>query len=478
MRSIRSRGYFAVALTFSLLIAMAAPAFAVANKKISRTHLENDKHVAARGESIKESIKNRDGRSEFSTAELEEMRSALAELLSATYYATPLFDKGLVAGQTADDYAAISAQIKRLSATELTALRTALNPVSMKQKLQIAFEKINSAKSPSGSRPETAGVPAISYFCQGQAEVLGISAPVDPGALSASDDIFFIAEGVRDIAQNGCNQVGGAVVAGAGVIANTRLACNVSDAIYLVAKGLNQKIRFCDDDYNSSTVTAIYGGIGHLNTDIANGIASTATSITSSQAAITANAIVNKDEIKNNDNANATSIVNNDNTNKNTIVSNDDTNKTIIVTNDNANKDIILTNANANYVALTNTVNTALASIIGNANANKDEIKNLLLRTQIEADLSVNDGQPFVGLYQLPASMCFASFDSAGVALSFPQQCGLLDLVRSIVQQTIVNTGNNANALRSFNRADADRTQAKYAEAYKNYRKAYKEAMK
>lgn len=448
MRSIRSNGYLAVVLTFSFLLVMAAPALAVVKMNDVVNEVRNDTTVAATGKLIKESIKNRDGRKEFTAAELEEMRAALLGLLSTTYYATPLFDKGQASGQTADNYAELNAQINELSAVELTSFRTALNPVLIQQRLRVALEKINEAKNGSGSGTVGANVgsiPAVDYYCKGQAGELGISAPVTPATLSGSDDIFFIAEGIRDLAQNACNQVAVVVVLGEGGGANTRLACNISDAIYLIAKALNQKYHFCDADYNSSVAAATYGGISHLNTDIANGIASTATAITTSQNVIT-----------NNDNANKTTIVNNDNTNKNTIIS----------------------NANANYVALNNTINAALASIIGNANANKDEIKNLLLRTQIEADLSVNDGQPFVGLYQVPATMCFSSFDSAGVALVFPQQCGLLDLVRSITRQTIANTGNDANALSSFNRAEGYRAQAKYADAYKYYRKAYKEAGK
>jgi len=463
MRSLRSSGYFAAVLSFSLLLLTVPPTFAVVKTNGNENHVMTDVKAETTGKLIKESIKNRDGRKEFTPAELEEMRTALLELLSSTQYATPMFEKGQAARQATDNYNALNAQIQQLSTTELTAFRTALNPASIQEKLRIAMEKINDAKSQSSSRLETAGLPAIAYYCQGQASELGISAPVSPSTLSASDDIFFIAEGVRDLAQNACNQVAVVVVLGEGGGANTRLLCNISDAVYLVAKALNQKYHFCDSDYDSSTVAANFERLGHIHTDLENSVANDNT---------------NKTAIITNDNTNKTSIVNNDNTNKTAIVDNDNTNKTAIVTNDNTNKDTILTNANANYTALNSLINAALASIIGNANANKDEMKNLLLRTQIEADLSVNDGQPFVGLYQLPASVCFPSLDSSGAALAFPQQCGLLDLVRSITLQTIVNTGNDSNAMKSFNKADAYKAQGKYPDAYKNYRKAYKEAVK
>ena len=143
MRSIRSNGYLAVVLTFSFLLVMAAPALAVVKMNDVVNEVRNDTTVAATGKFIKESIKNRDGRKEFTAAELEEMRAALLGLLSTTYYATPLFDKGQASGQTADNYAELNAQINELSAVELTSFRKVLNPVLIQQRLRVALEKLN-----------------------------------------------------------------------------------------------------------------------------------------------------------------------------------------------------------------------------------------------------------------------------------------------------------------------------------------------
>jgi hypothetical protein len=263
-------------------------------------------------------------------------------------------------------------------------------------------------------------------------------APIDPGTLSAADDVYFVAEGVRDVAQDACNEV--VVVLGEG--GNGRAACIITDAIYLAAKAVNQKLHFCDNDYAASTVAANYDRLGHIHSDLAASVA--------------------------NDNSNKTAIISNDNSNKTEIITNDDSNTTNITNNDNANKTTIV-----------NLINTALANIIGNANSNKEETKNLMLRTQIEADLSSTDGSTFVALYETASSVCSPSLDYKGLPVAgLPNQCGLLDLVRSIVSQTISNMGAGTTAASDFAKGDVSRAAGRYKEAYTYYRKAYKTAAK
>ncbi len=487
MKSYRTNRIFAGALSCALIFLTMSPLNLAANPHAQAVQSLGINPFDNVRKDVKESIRNRDNRDEYSIKELEQMRTVLLELNDTNYYLAEMFhpyQNGLidVSRDGIDDFTQIRTQIGQLTAAELTALRKVLDPVKIHQKLVGAVERIDQAKaftSKYRGKSETAGLPEIDFFCKGQGAVLGITAPVAPATLSAADDVFFIAEGVRDIAQNGCNQVAVVVVLGEGGGANTRLACNITDGIYLVAKALDQKFNFCDDDYDSSVLNSVHGGVAHLNTDIANGISSTNSAISSTQVAIVNNATTNKTEIKNNDDANRVTIVNNDNTNKNTIVSNDNTNKNTIVTNDNSNKDTIVANDDSNFVSLTNTVSAALASIIGNANANKDEVKNLLLRTQIEADLSINDGSPWVALYQTPNSICFPALNPLGLpqAGSAPQ-CGLLDLVRTIVSQTIANGGNDSGAQKSFDKADGYKADGRFSDAYKYYRKAYKDAVK
>jgi hypothetical protein len=155
-----------------------------------------------------------------------------------------------------------------------------------------------------------------------------------------------------------------------------------------------------------------------------------------------------------------------------TIVNNDNANTTTIVNNDNTNKDTIVNNDNANTAALTLLINTVRTQIIDNANANRDFLKNLILRTQIEADLASTDGSVFVALYETPSSVCTPS------AATPPTQCGLLDLVRTIVRETIANVGAGTNAQSFFDAGDAHRAAGRFKQAYASYRQAYKAASK
>ena len=65
----------------------------------------------------------------------------------------------------------------------------------------------------------------------------------------------------------------------------------------------------------------------------------------------------------------------------------------------------------------------------------------------------------------------------AGVPSSVTQ-CGLLDLVRSIVGQTIANVGVGTGAQSFFAAGDAQRALGKYKAAYTLYRQAFKAAGK
>ncbi len=325
---------------------------------------------------------------------------------------------------------------------QLTSLRKVLNPSKMRAKLATSRATLEQYKDSitkaSSQITDSPGLPGINSYCT----------PLSPAAIIAADAIFFTAEGVRDAAQDGCNEV----IVALGEGGNARALCLITDATYLIAKAANQAIHFCDDDYAQSVGQASFDRLGHIHDDL--------------EADVT--------DIKANDNTNTTNIINNDNTNKTTIVNND-----------NANKDTIVANDDAHFLSLTNLINATRTAIINNANDNKDEVKNLLLRTQIEADLSSTDGSTFVALYETSSNVCFPALNDKGLpqlAASLgapnPTQCGLLDLVRSIVNQTIINGGNDKNALKDFATGDSQRAAGQYKAAYTSYRKAYKTASK
>lgn len=135
-----------------------------------------------------------------------------------------------------------------------------------------------------------------------------------------------------------------------------------------------------------------------------------------------------------------------------TIVNNDDANRTAIVNNDNANTTTIVNNDNANT-----------AAIISNANANKNELRDLILRTQIEADLAMADSAVVVALYEIPNA-----------------NGGYLDLVKMIVTDTLARVeaagGSVSNAQAFLNSANAANAAGNFKTAYALYRKAYKAA--
>jgi len=471
MKNTRFNRFLSMMLTLVMTSMLITPVLAAAKYEGTDKKPASKKKLSNLRATILESIKAQDDQTRFSPEELEQMRSALLDLLDSNQELSTLLspqalskekNDGFGGKEKDDNYDSARKQIQNMSEKELTTLRTVLNPSKMKAKLDTSratfSEFKNSVMKADSDTANRAGLPGINSYCGN---------PVPTGVIIAADVVFFIAEGVRDVAQNVCNQVAVVVVAGVGGGANTRLACNITDAIYLVAKALNQAIHFCDDDYAASVGQASYDRLGHIHDDL--------------------------EDVKANDNTNYTNIIGNATTNTttitgavttatNTIVSNDNDNKDTIVDNDNDNKDIIVNNDNANTLALTTLVNAALTQIISNANANKDETKNLLLRTQIEADLASTDGSTFVALYETPVTVCFPSLNSQGLPqLGIPAsvtQCGLLDLVRSIVQQTIANIGTGTNAQSFFNTGDAQRAAGQYKAAYTSYRKAYKAAAK
>ena len=124
-----------------------------------------------------------------------------------------------------------------------------------------------------------------------------------------------------------------------------------------------------------------------------------------------------------------TAIVNNDNSNKTMIVTNDNANATTLNTNLTTAKTAIITNDNTNTTNIVNNDNANKTMIINNDNANKTELRDLLLRTQIEADLAQADNATYVGLYVTPTA-----------------NGGYLDLVRAIVVDTIAKLAGASTA--------------------------------
>ncbi|HUR97346.1 MAG TPA: hypothetical protein VMZ26_04680 [Pyrinomonadaceae bacterium] len=381
---------------------------------------------------------NQDGRKDFSREELDQMRAALLELVESNRELAALFPANLApkagndGARKVNEYDAVREQILQMSDKDLTTLRSVMDPAAMQQKLA----KSRTVFADFRSTANTAGLPGITSYC---------GAPVPSGLIVAADVVYFLAESVRDIAQDGCNEV--IVILGEG--GNGRLVCLVTDAVYIIAKAVYAGVHFCDDDYAASVGEANHARLEHIHSDLETSVA--------------------------NDDANKAAIIANDDANKTAIVNNDNTNKTAIVNNDNTNKTAIVNNDNTNTAALTALITSALNAIITNANANKDELKNLVLRTQIEADLAAADSATPVAIFQTPSTTCTTP--------SIPNpltQCGYLDLVGAIVRETIANQGgpNMAAAQALLAQADAQKAAGQFRAAYTAYRKAYKTSSK
>ena len=200
---------------------------------------------------------------------------------------------------------------------------------------------------------------------------------------------------------------------------NTSLACVPFSIAASIANGLFDTATFCAGEVTANQIDANFNRLAHLHDDLTAGIST----------------------VVNNSNANRISIINNDNTNAAAIIANDNANRTSIINNDNTNT----------------------ATILTNATANKNELRDLVLRTQIEADLSVADGAAVVALFELPNA-----------------NGGYLDLVTALVTETIADVlaagGTVSIAQAALTSANTAKAAGDFKTAYALYRKAYKAA--
>lgn len=462
--------FLAMTLTPVLTFMLITPVLAANRYETTEEKPVSKKNLPGVRAALFQSIRNQDGQTQYSPEDLEQMRTALLELVDSNQELSTLLSpqgKGRVRSDLGlekdeDQFAEVRNRIQQMTGEQLTNLRKVLNPSKMRAKLASSratfSEYKNSLMKAAYDSANSPGLPGIDSYC---------GAPVPTAAIIAADAIFFLAEGVRDLAQNVCNEV--VVVIGGG---NTRLLCIPTDILYLVAKAVNQAIHFCDDDYAASVGQASYDRLGHINDDLT--------------------------DIKANDNANYTNIIGNAATNTTTITAAVSTAKTDVVTNDNKNTGTITTAVSNAQTAVIKAGDANSAAIINNDDRNKGEIvandntnrillitdakanRDFVLRTQIEADLSSTDGAVFVALFLTPGNICAPVLNDKGEAQSGNAQCGYLDFARAIVVQTIANlAGSNKSQANAFlTKGDNYKASGDYKQAYQNYRHAYKTAIK
>jgi len=400
------------------------------------------------------------------------LRSKLLELVDTVkeYSDLLLPDNPELGGKLA----AVRKQFEQYNPQQLNLFRATLNPAEMNARFaearstlehfRPALEAIRQSKAQQSKLQQSSGMLQIESAGlpgrEGPDPVCNALPGVGTGRVSfatstAADVIFIAAAGVRAGLSRGCNQV--LVVLGEG--GNSSLACVAADVVYYAALAVRAKLAACDLDYVGRTVDGSFSRLEHLNTDLENSIANDnankntiVSNISSSQTAIIGNANTNTTTITNNANANMLTITGNDNTNKTSIVNNDNTNKMTIVNNDNANK-----------TAITNAISASQAAVNANTNAGKDELRDLIRRTQIEANLAEEPGEGFVGLYVTPSA-----------------NGGLLELVRAIVVDTTAKLGGKktAEANKQLAMGDAQKALGNFNKAYSYYRQAYRTAVR
>ncbi len=383
-------------------------------------------------------------KAQASADELELFRAELIEFVRAYRELA-----ATVSPKQAQNFDGIEEQLLKLSLTELNVIRGGMTDTTIlskaTRKMQNSIIKTNTLRASTSSQKDSlitlnsVGFPDADYPSCGPTRT-------DDSVIDASDTALFVAEGVRDGASRLCGQV--AVVAGFG--ANTSSACIISDGVYLAAKIINYGLHYCNDKIDAAEQSAAYERLTHLHTDLETSIANDTANTSTILAQVNANTATITGAVS----ASEAAIINNDNVNKALIVSNDNANKVEIIANSDANKTTIVNNDNANTATIANAITAA-----------KIELRDLILRTQIEADLSQNEGNSPVALYETPTA-----------------NGGYLDLVQTIVTQTLAGIqaagGGISNAQQFLTKADAAKAAGQFKSAYDLYRKAYKAAAK
>jgi hypothetical protein len=372
---------------------------------------------------------------QYSPEELELLRGKFLELLDSVKELADLVvpddvDSTIKLTKAKEHY-------EQMSLKELNAFRLAIDPSTMNigigearatiADLKIGLQTFRAKKSRRGVTINSAGLPTREGPGAVCDAIVGSGRP-SAAAYTAIEVVYTAAELVHALASRTCNQVAVLVVLGEGGGGNTSLACTIADGVLFVAKAIREAFRSCDNDFTKRTVDSGYDRLGHIHSDLESSVA-------------------------------------NDNTNKTTIVDNDNTNTTNIIANANANKGDVIVNANSNTTAITTAIANVQTAIINNANANKNELRDLILRTQIEADLAEPDSAVPVTLYMTPTA-----------------NGGYLDLVQTILTQTLANiqaAGGDVSGAQSFlAQANAAKAAGQFKNAYALYRKAYKSAPK
>ncbi len=531
------RGLTAGLLTIVMTFMFLSPSLVVASS-VAGDKGKEDKPTAKENETklkagLMDDFRNKDGRKEFTPEELEQMRSALLDLLNIGHDVYMLKLNRTENNDESDaqsrmeDYESTKEQIQKMSEKDLTVLRTVLDPLKIMGRLAKLRASISSYKdrvtTKNSSTAAADGFPEAAPFCE------------PPTTQEYKDALIALlaAEAARDIAQNGCNEV----IVALGFGGNGRLACLITDAIYVGIRAGSFDTRFCYEDYTGVLAGANYARLEHLHGDLEavgssntenfnnvretlltntttllNNIGAQTLNILSNNATNTSNilnslntstttlstAVTNaENNIVNNDNTNTTTLntsITNAKTELNTAITNTKnelntsiTNaKTEIVNNSNDNTTNIVNNANQNALTLNTNLTNAKNTIVNNDNTNTTTILNT--GNTNTGNIIANDNQNTTNILNNAAANTTALTDallrsqieadlateSNGVKVGWymtpTANGGKLDLVQQIVTLTLANI---VAAGGSIGNAQSFLDQANADKAAGNFKSAY-----
>ncbi len=196
---------------------------------------------------------------------LEDLRSELLSLADSVQEFAGLAPADLV---DTDSLQQARVQIQQMPAQSLNTLRQAIDPAKLHNRLLRARAAVaeyskntSGTKMIAGSMPSfSPGFPNANGFCT---SANGTDVNRIPNAVViAADVVFFVADTVRELAQDACKQEAFG--------ANTSLVCTIVDTVWVIAKAVDEGIHFCDDDLTGAVGDANYARLNHIHDDLAN----------------------------------------------------------------------------------------------------------------------------------------------------------------------------------------------------------------
>jgi len=219
---------------------------------------------------------------QYSAQDLEDLRALLLKLGDTVEQFAILAPPDSV---DLDSLHQAESQIRQMPYQQLNALRKGLSPSKINSRLQRARDQIKgyadqrvqakaaSARKISPMLADPNPFPVVSGLCDpignAVASAIGGTAPggstagparIPVGVILAADIVLFVADSVRELAQDACKQD----VLGE----NTSLACTVVDIVWIVAEAVDEGIHFCDDDLTGNVIDTNYARLDDVHSDL------------------------------------------------------------------------------------------------------------------------------------------------------------------------------------------------------------------